>query len=295
MIDSALNIFRQSGASQPFKYLGSFNERLLLGIFLSYAYNDPFVMDGKNRAAVRSVPDFASLFLAPLASSFMLWLFHKINERPYDAILFAARDGYIFEQMYREMTAAWKIEDTPRSVYLYASRKLCMSIAIQNENDIEMIYDKFRKRTLNFLRDAFQVDSIDETYNKVNADEYGNNFRAKKIDKEKIFDASARKRKAYNCYLASLGLRKTSKCVFFEMSSQGTSQYALAKAVLPNLYGLYMHRYRSADAMTMGRVETFMPQSGEPMLINNVFEMIFTSFEPSAKGIGDDGHILFEQ
>lgn len=295
LVESALNMFRQSGASRLFKYLGSFNERLLLGIFLSHAYNNPFAMNEKNQIMVRSIPDFARLFLAPLTASFMLWLLHKINEIPYDAILFAARDGYIFEQMYKDMIAAWKIEDAPRSVYLYASRKLCMSIAIQDEDDIEMIYDKFRKRALHFLRDAFQVGSIDEAHNKVSADENGNNFRARKIDKGKIIDASAEKRKAYSRYLASLGLRKGSKCVFFEMSSQGTSQCALAKTVLPNLYGLYMHRYRSADAMTMGRVETFMPQSGEPMLINNVFEMIFTSAEPSAKGIDDDGQIFFEK
>ena len=66
----------------------------------------------------------AACVVAPLAIGYATWLANKLAcaERPYDAVLFGARDGYLVKQVY-DMLAEHLETDLPQSVYFYTSRR----------------------------------------------------------------------------------------------------------------------------------------------------------------------------
>ena len=287
VIKSAVETFRTFPESRPFRHLGTFNERLLVGNFLVQAFNDPFEINEKGQREVRDIPDFAGLFLAPLAASFITWMIHKVSRVSPDKVLFAARDGYLFHQLYEEAAETWGWY-MPKAIYFYASRKLYIGFALKTKEDIYWMQNKLQGGTRKFVRDVFEIE--------LESDDDDTDALLQELvqHKEELFRKSLRKRERFRKYIEKMGLVLEGRQVFFELTSQGTSQYALCQSFFKNLYGLYVHRYNSREAATMGKVESFLPQDKSPMLINNVFEFVFTSPEASAKDIEEDGSFIFE-
>lgn len=291
-IKSALEAFRSSGVSQPFKYLEKYNERLLIGLFLTRAYADPFVLDKDARRKVSDINDFAGLFVAPLAASFVSWLLNKVREQDFEAILFAARDGYAFKKMYDEAVSKWRLSNMPPSIYLYSSRKICLGLAMREDKDLEWMHSKIRGRSRQVVNDIFKLGIAPvEEYD----DDSESVWERVLSRKEEIYDSSKKRCARYKVYLHRIGLRSDGNYAFVEMCSQGTSQYALTAEVLRKLCGLYFKRYTSRDARTMGQVESFLPQDSHIMLINNVFEYIFSSSEPSVNDVDNFGNVVFDK
>lgn len=290
-IKSALEAFRSSGVSHPFKYMEEYNERLLLGLFLTRAYLDPFVIDEHGKRHVVDIKDFAGLFVAPLAASFVSWLLNKARERGFEAMLFASRDGYAFKKMYDEALSEWKLSDMPPSVYLHLSRKLCLGLAMREDNDLEWMHSKIQGKTRQFVNEVFKLE-IAPTEEDDDSETIWETVLSRK---EEIFNRSKERSTKYKEYLHRIGLRSDGNYAFVDMCSQGTSQYALTEEVLRRLCGMYFKRYNSMDARTMGQVESFLPQDSHIMLINNVFEFIFSSPEPSVNDVDNFGNIVFNR
>lgn len=290
LISSGVDIFRATGLSQPFKYLDGLNERLLVGLFIARAFADPFCLDSQGRRKVDGCADFAQLFVAPLATSFVIWLIERTQGQDFDGVLFAARDGYLFQKMYDQAIERWQLTDIPDSKYLYASRKLCLGMAARNISDLDWIRSKIQGGTRRFFNDVFGVNIP------LQEQEDGESvWQEVLVKQDEIFDKSRQRCRRYKGYIEKHGINPQGLYAFVDMCSQGTSQRALAKVLMSNLYGLYFKRYNSKDIKTMGRVESFLPQDNKVMLLNNIFEFFFTSTEPSANDISEEGEVVFNE
>lgn len=290
LIRSGLDIFRNTGLSQPFKYLEGLNERLLMGLFIARAFANPFCLEEHGRRQVEDCPDFARLFVAPLATSFVIWLTARVKECGGDRILFAARDGYLFQKMYDRAVEQWHLSDMPKSQYLYVSRKLCLGMVARDFTDLEWMRSKLQGQTRHFFNDVFHLNIP------MQEDEDGEEvWQDVLMRKEEIFKKSQKRYNRYKRYLEKIDISSHGKYIFVDMCSQGTSQRSLTKEILPNLYGFYFKRYNSKDIVTMGKVESFLPQDNKVMLLNNIFEFFFTSTEPSANDISEDGEVVFNE
>ncbi len=291
-VKSAVEIFKSSGGSQPFKYLEGYNERLILGLFLAKAYANPFVLDEKGKRQVMGINDFAGLFIAPLAISFVVWLIGKVREQNFEAVLFASRDGYAFKKMYDKAMSVWHLSNMPPSIYLHLSRKLCMGLAMKETQDLEWMRSRLQGQIRNFVNNVFQLGI---TQSKERDDDSKEVWEEVLSKKEDIYRGSKERKRRYRKYVQKIGLSAEGKYVFVDMCSQGTSQGALHENVFTNLYGLYFKRYSAKDFRTMGRVESFLPQDSHIMLLNNVFEFIFSSPESSVNDVDDFGNIVFNE
>ena len=290
LISSGLDIFRNIGLSQPFKYMEGVNERLVLGLFIARAFDDPFCIDRQGSRRVNGSTDFARLFVAPLATSFVSWLIERTQGSGFDGVLFAARDGYLFQKMYEMAAARWRFSDVPPSTYFYVSRKLCLGLAARNSNDLDWIRSKIQGGTRKFFNDVFGLNIL------APGAEDGDDVWQEIVERqEDIFDKSEQRCYRFKRYLDGEGINPQGNYAFVDMCSQGTSQRALAKELLPNLYGLYFKRYDSRDIASMGKTESFLPEDNTIMLLNNVFEFFFTSSEPSASDTSTDGTIIFNE
>lgn len=287
-VASGLNMFRSTGLSQPFKYIDGINDRLLLGMFIARAFASPFCIDQNGKRKIDSCADFAELFIAPLATSFVMWLLTRVKGRGFAGILFAARDGYLFQKMYDKAIMKWHLDDMPTAKYLYVSRKLSLGLAVRTVPDLEWVRSKIQGGTKKFFNDVFNLNLTSHC----EMDDESTWQEILKV-KEEIIGKSKERCSQYKVYLNKNEIDCQYHYAFVDLCSQGTSQRALVKEVLPNLHGLYFKRYDSKDIETMGIVESFLPEDNEMMLLNNVFEFIFTSPEPSAYSVNNDGNILF--
>ena len=294
LLPSALQMLKATKIGAMLPFVETLNDRLLIGLFAVRAFGNPFAIKN-GRFLVRSVPQFASLFLAPLAAQYVLWLLQRSRIHSFDAILFAARDGWLFCRLYREAAATMQLSDIPQGIYFYGSRKLCISAVLQDEGSLEWMRSILIGKTHSFLREVFGFEAEDGHTPPAGGENPDLIWAEVLGKKKKIFAKSAVIRRGYERYIAGLGLRREGYYAFADLCSQGTTQCALTHSVLPKLYGLIFARYMSSSSVTMGRMETFLPQADWHMLANNVFEFIFSSPEPSAASVNAEGEIIFEE
>ncbi len=291
LLDSGLQKLRDSEVDTILPFVENFNDRLLLGLFVVKAYGNPF-----EQACVNNVQKFASLFLTPLAAQYVLWLLQRAMDHHFEAILFAARDGWLFRRLYQEATKVIDLKNIPPGIYFYASRKLCISAALQDEKSLEWMRGILAEQTHYFLRNVFGFVPKDGHEPPVQGENPDLIWDEVLEIKESIFDSSAAIRQGYERYITKQGLRREGRYAFIDLNSQGSSQCALTHSILPHIYGLIFARFISSSSVTMGRIETFLPQADcSHMFANNAAEFIFSSPEPSAASVNADGEIVFEE
>ena len=290
LIPSALQMFSKTEIGPILSLVRNLNDRLLLGFFAVQTYGNPFKL-----TQIATVPQFARYFMAPLATQYVFWLLQKTRKQCFEAVLFAARDGWLFRRLYQEAIEAWGLKNNPHGIYFYGSRKLCISAVLQDDKSLEWMKGILTGQTHRFLREIFDFAAQDGH----EPPPWGENpdliWEEVLNQKESIFAKSDTMRQGYECYIAKQGLHYDENYAFADLCSQGTTQCALTHSVLPNLYGLIFARYMSGRSVTMGRMETFLPQADWHMLANNVFEFIFSSPEPSVASVDADGNIIFEE
>lgn len=295
IIKSGMEMLRDTGISNILPLVENFNDRLLVGLFTSKAFGNPLAgRDGWFR--IKDVPQFASLFMSPMAAQYVLWLVQRAMVKHFEAILFAARDGWLFCKLYQEAIAAMGLKDCPPGIYFYGSRKLCISAALQDEPSLYWMREILGEHTHYFLREVFGFvpeDTHEPPLKGENPDLIWDEVLRQKKD---IFARSRSIRRGYEQYIASLGLQREGNYAFTDLCSQGSTLCALSHSLFTRLYGLIFARFLSASSVTMGRIETFLPQAeNSHMLANNAAEFIFSSPEPSAASVDNDGKITFEQ
>lgn len=80
--------------------------------------------------------------IGPLVVGFIMWLTHRLRERPCDAVLFGARDGWILKDVYDQLRATDLGAGLPPSVYLYTSR-LAGERALKSAEQLDCVYAYF--------------------------------------------------------------------------------------------------------------------------------------------------------
>lgn len=124
-----LQMMELSAYSRILVHLGGIESRIMLGLLMSEAFNDPFVLyRSEGRPLIRRSRSFGYVFIAPLILSFLVWMFGKLDNAHGAAVLFAARDGWLLEQLYHMLSEIFQIHGLPESHYLLISRKAARSM-----------------------------------------------------------------------------------------------------------------------------------------------------------------------
>lgn len=291
IVSSSLQVLKKTDIGLIIPFVENLNDRLLLGLFTAKAYSNPF-----EPLHIGSVAQFAQLFLAPMAAQYVLWLLRQSKGHHFDAILFASRDGWLFHRIYKDAVDLMGIKNNPKSIYFYCSRKLCISAALKNEKSLEWMREILAEQTHHFLREVFDFvpkDGHEPPPQGENPDLIWSDVLEKKED---IFTSSTNIKKGYEHYITKQGICYDGHYAFTDLCSQGTTQSALTQSILPHLYGFIFARYLSSSYVTMGRMESFLPQADSAHMFANIaYEFVFSSSEPSVASVDIEGNIIFEE
>lgn len=286
---SSLEMFRASGANQSFRHLDSINERLLVGLFVNHAFGSPFGKTVQNGKGI-SATDFTKLFIAPLAVSFIIWLVRRLQGKPYEAVLFAARDGYLLLQMYECVIKKFPDIDLPNGVYFQASRRLCIGSSLANEQDLLWLKEQYGYDIRDFLRKSLGIAL--ETQKEDDDVLCSGLWRELLAKKDEIFRKSLCFKERYKSYMNTHGISPDGCYILVDFDSRGTTQKALRQAFWSDLPALYFHRWISQETPSTGKMESFLPLTDFYSMASYIMEFIFSSPLPSAIGFSDEGDIL---
>lgn len=255
----------------------SINERNLVGLFAARLFNDPF----RQKIVVKSVYEYAYLFVAPILTTFILWVINQIKDKDFDALLFPARDGFILKQLYEYACDKMNLKEYPRGIYFYTSRKACIKAACINQKAADEICDEY-------------VFSMEDIYRNM----YEGNVPDRKNDAE-LFRLAGEQHASTLNYIKKLGLNENGKYGFVELVSGGSCQYFLENIFFNSLQGLYfcqtsgcVHKMPKISALYK---EHYLDQTNTISDIDQIvlFESIVTSFEPTLIGYKEDGTCVF--
>lgn len=235
-IASAVELYRKSLYAQTVSLdMINVNTRSLLGLFIARLYNDPFLKEnGYDVYPVKTIEDFAYSYIAPLITSFVIWMYQQLGSDTYDGILFAARDGFLIKDLYelisRELSKDGEID--VQGYYFLTSRAAASSASITDEESL--------LRTLSTFRYGGMEEDVilEKRFGIVDGNK----------EPSHLIKRSEELRNNYQKYLDRLGIRPGGKYAFFDFVSAGTCQYHLSKMGSYCLEGLYFCRAHAEDA-----------------------------------------------
>lgn len=282
----------------------NYNERLLVGLFNEKLFNSPFDA-GDYENHISQIKDVGYLFVGPIIAAFMVWLIKIVKHNDYDAVLFAARDGFLIKQLYDHILFSLKITAGAKSIYFLTSRKLCINAGMENGTELVGTARHPYAYPLEFmLQNKYNVDPRD--INVYKEEKYTDKEAYVLAHKKHIFSAARNLRKHYLNYMSEIGIKEGRKYLLFDMCSCGTSQHFLNNFVPFQLDAAYLCMYRSAEGFRRDWPEqlsyyTFF-HNGYSFDYNSnffrdycFFETFLTSFTPTIIGLNDQQQFIYSR
>lgn len=240
----------------------------LLGVWLAHAFNDPFALiPEKGKPVVDTPYALGYLYLGPLMLCFLNWLCKELKNKGYKKILFFARDGFLLEQLYKEMIFHDDSEHYPTPIYFLTSRRAASVAAIRNKEDILALLQKpFHCTKGELLQNRFGVipapvdsrrnDHIVSSENMADAEEYILTYQ------NEILKNAADERKSYLDYISRIGIIPEEKIAVFDLVSSGTTQYYLSRIAGRPFDGFYFATANLPnDFFQLGEISAFLGNS----------------------------------
>lgn len=310
IIKNSLEMLKSSSYKKVLTHVKSINDRMLLKRFANHIFNHPLSQLGSDGRPEISKPyDLGYLFIAPLATGFLIWLLNYGSENNYDRILFSARDGYIVQRLYRIGIEKLNLQDMPKDIYLQISRTLCVAASVYCEKDIE----NYARVRCNLSPEEMLIRRFGLEKNEIQPfikEKYTNEIEYSLAHREKILKKSEKIRNNYRTYIAKIGIRVDMNCAFFDFVSSGTCQYFLEKIVPIHLTGVYachylpfhgITNYTDIEAKNKLKIDSYVVNKSvterESYFFEdyNFLESIFTSLDPSVCRMDEGGIPVFDE
>ena len=215
------------------------SKRISIGIIGATLFNDPFCL-GKSKGYV-CVDDLSILgyvFVAPIIEEFVRWMDRIIKEKEIDRILFASRDGFLIQKIYKILT-----QNEIPNFYFRTSRRAVTVPAIFGKDDIySLAKRKYNGNFGSFLRDRYGISMMDEN----------SEILTESIDHERLISIidhyvdvilrnASKERMNYCKYLNCNGIfteDKNERVAIFDFVTSGTIQYSISKILERDIIGI---------------------------------------------------------
>ena len=262
----AMDNYKQSLIAQAMR--GSLNQlgvssSIINGLFANKYNAGHWFKVNKDSLFKSDEYNYGYMAIGPLVAGFTQWLYRRAKKLGIKELYFLSRDGWVLKQAYDRLYS--HLSDSPKSHYLYSSRRTAMVASIRTVSDIvEVASQNFNARKLSdFLESRFGVDAnqiSDKTFSKYGFKkdsmvspyfENGKLIEFLKDIADVIIDNSNVERNAYLDYLNDEGFIKAclnKSVAVVDIGYSGSMQYYLKKTteceILHGFYFLTHHHSR---------------------------------------------------
>ena len=282
--------------------------KLQTGMLCACLFNSPFALaDGAVHVSDPETLGYA--LYAPLVADFLSWLDGESKKEGIENLLFCARDGYLPEQLFRQlygegmkgaagetMRNAASEGHKMRGIYFLTSRMCALGASIETEADVTaMAKVPFSGTTEDLVRLRFQLDP-EELPTDIPAENEAED-RAETLGKlmPAILESARKHRAHYRAYIDSLQLSE-GKTGVFDLVSTGSAQALLARITGRELTGFYLMRLapdtpEKAALTIRSYIDTDADTAAEHPVTEDYFllESILTAPDPGLRTFAEGG------
>lgn len=285
-------------------FLKNITDKVKAGILQAVLFNNPFITT-KEQIKVEAEETIGEVCFAPIITDFTLWMRERIVDENLNEIWLSARDGFLFERLFRRLGI--------KASYFLTSRVAAIRAGVYTEEDLAYIANmKYSGTIEEELKARFGIDV--GIGNQVTTPE--NNKRDQTSDlegrfesyKNSIFEVTKVNRKNYKKYIENLEKdfwyesselkHQDMPIAFFDFVAKGTVQYFISNLIDRKLKGFYFMQNEPDNMKNMHLdIEGFY--SGNAAKEGGIYEdyyilePILSAPEPSLDGFDQNGEPLF--
>lgn len=296
-VKSGFSLLKMSNLHGILGYANSINEKTLIGILVSELFNSPFALyDTFGVVTINTWSLFGKIFLGPLVIKYIIEILGYLKiHNDYKGVLFAARDGYIFQKLYEKLRSKKEGTWLPMSHYFLTSRKAALRATMDNENVIEVLKSYSQCSSGEELLTSYMgLTNVSYILPEETINEYLDRNKGQLAAKAEL------KRRNYERYLKDNQITKEEKYLFCELYSKGTTQYALTYLFDKTLEGFYLMRYGDKQGYPIPitavyNINEFEKYRNPLKRYEILLEIFLTSPYPSLQEIGELGEPVYEE
>lgn len=299
LIRSAVSIWEKSPYYDLCSKIKGINDRMMVGLFVSGLFNNPFCMsNNKRKLYVSDSYSVGSVFCGAAVIKFVIWLADILSKEGYDELLLCARDGYLIDKLYKFLiNRENKYVNNPKGVYFLCSRQACILAGTDSVD--KLVWQAslpYFDAPEEMLRSKFGL--CDDEITPYNPKEDVVNYI--KSHSDIIINKSKIQKKYYNKYLASKDIVPGKKYVMFDLFTSGTCLNLMEGILDTKLKGIFFGVYGepfNKDMQFYSLIDTQdkTNYSYTYSIYHHYwfFETFMTSFEPSLRMFDMDGNPIF--
>lgn len=287
----------QSSLSKLLVNVKTIYDSIIIGIIGDKLLNSPFALSkGMGEVTLKDIDEYGYLGFGPMVNGMITWMIEESNKYDNPHIWFLARDGYIFQKVYDEISDKYNGK-LPKADYVMSSRRGVIVPSNRNDDDLnhnlKLVPNDMTNSEMLKKRFGILVDNSDEVNSKSREDiveEY----------KEAIYSSAKSERDRYLLYLKKF-YNNDETIIIFDAVTSGTIAYGLEKVLdrrikLFCLVGRSITEYSVIDELDVstyiGDDFGFINQFNVSKKIGTL-ESVLTSYEPNFTCIGINGDIVF--
>lgn len=309
-IMSSYDLLLNSSMADLLTHVSSVQDSIILGVFIAKALNDPFVLNKtKGFLPIKSPEEIGYYCYAPLTMVFMLWFLKEINKSKNAVVLFAARDGYLPEKLYKFMIEKMNLNELNESEYFLISRRAVTVATIENKEDIERIinHTAMNCKIGDVLRTKFGVEP--SSYDTLKDEMISTTIeRFKLMDyifsyEEKILERAKIERANYYLYIKEKFSLKGRKFILFDLVSSGTIPFYVEKLLKQPVNSICFattnlpNDYFSDTSYIKSMFGNHTSSQNDIRFLKYylLWESVFTSPQPQLIHFDDNGNPIFAE
>lgn len=276
-VSGTYEMFEKSFYCDVLRSMSNINERSMIALFAGQLFKDPFQKKNK----ISEPYEYGYLFIAPVITSFMIWLIEQIKDGGFNKILFAARDGYLFNKLYETYREIYRDDSLPDGIYFYTSRKSCLRAYCRNKENLDEVLQQYSFSMQDVLRN------------------YSDGCGDYAINEDDVFEKANAEYMGYKKYIRSLNIENSDKIAIVDLVSGGTCQYYLENMFFGQIQGLYLCQGASW-VKRVPRIKSMIQEFSTDLgayfsKIEQVklLESVMTCSEPSLAGFSENGERIF--
>ena len=291
LIPSAFEMAKSRGWGRFIHKASNLMERCFIGLMVAIAFRNPF----QNPNLIKC-PDkvrlkrFGFCMIGPLAVGYLTWLIQQLQKEKYSGVLFLARDGWLFYNIYRKIKEKL---DLPQPIYYYANRRSSFLCCMDSDQENQKMLEHARLFGVNIFdifENVYQIpaDRLLPHYKEESCSEY--------VDKHMkwINSQAEESRKGYLVYSERCKMVPGNRYALIDFFSAGTTQKYLSKFLPFSLKGFYF-LYYNTNVVENDEIVGYL-QNNNSLLLKGCVEKLepfVTSMEPSQRCMSVTGDPIF--
>ncbi|MDR0674302.1 MAG: HAD-IA family hydrolase [Zoogloeaceae bacterium] len=302
-IMSESEMLHESGLRELGNSAKTLGDRVALGLIQNRLFNNPFALAGSEGAPKIATPfDLGYCVFAPLTLVLLDWIAEcAMRSRP-SKILFAARDGYLLNNLWNNMRRLR--QELPEGIYFPISRRLCTVCSFRNAQDVldSLNIPIFSGRLDTFFRMRLGIEYRGDDLNKRIRSTDICVIDLVKAHMSQVLESGSIQRGRYLKFINRI-ISDDEKIALFDIGKFGSCQHLLQEVCKREFTGLYLHyddTGSNAHLKFNTNAEALFRKSAEDGYEtierrNSFNEAVFTALEGTYLSLDENGNFVTDE